>query len=51
MTNIWKKNIIENLKAGSLEYEIVREFLANLEKEFKKRDNKAIKVMELKRIK
>jgi len=38
------------LKAGSLDYKIVREFLVNLEKEFKKENNETIKMMELKRI-
>jgi len=41
---------MENLEAGSLEYETVGEFLANLKKDFRKEDNETIKMIELKRI-
>ena len=32
--DVWKKNILEDLKAGLLEYETVREFLTDIKKEF-----------------
>ena len=41
---------MEDLEAGSLEYKIVREFSADLKKEFREEDNKMMKVAELKRI-
>ena len=50
LADIWKENLLENLEAGSLEYKIVREFLADLKKEFREGDNKMMKVAELKRI-
>jgi len=37
--DIWKENILENLEAGSLEYETVEEFLIDLKKEFGGGDN------------
>ena len=30
LADIWKENILEDLKVGELEYMIVEEFLANL---------------------
>jgi len=50
LANIWKEIILEDLKVGVLEYTIVREFLADLKKEFKGEDNKTIKVAELKKV-
>ena len=41
---------MEDLESGNLKYKIVEEFLVNLKKEFKERDNKTMKVAELKRI-
>jgi len=41
---------LEDLESGNLKYKIVEEFLVNLKKEFKERDNKTMKVTELKRI-
>jgi len=49
LVDIWK-NIIEDLKSGSLSYAIVREFLLDLKKEFGGEDNKTLKVVELKRL-
>jgi len=42
--NIWKKNILEDLKIESFKYEIVGEFLADLKKEFRGGDNEIIKI-------
>jgi len=47
---VWKENILEDLKSENLEYEMVEEFLANLEKEFKEEDEKIVKVADLKRL-
>ena len=49
--NIWKENVLEDLESGNLEYEITEEFLADLKKEFGERNEEAIKMAELKRIK
>ena len=50
LTDIWKKNVIENLKNESLEFLIVGEFLADLKQKFKNRDDKLVKVVELKKV-
>ena len=50
LANIWKKNILENLEVGVLEYEIIGEFLANLIKEFGEGDKEVVKVAKLKRL-
>ena len=49
--NIWKKNVLEDLKAGVLEYVIVGKFLVDLKREFGRGDNEIIKVPELKKVK
>ena len=48
--NIWKKNILEDLKGGLLEYEMVEEFLTDIRKKFGGEDEKSVKVVELKRL-
>lgn len=48
--DIWKKNVLEDLENRSLEFMIVEEFLIDLKKEFSSRDNKTMKVMELKKV-
>ena len=48
--DVWKKNILENLEAGLLEYEIVREFLMDIRKEFREGNKKSTKIAELKRL-
>jgi len=45
--DVWKENILEDLKGGLLEYETVREFLAEIKKEFGGGDEKIVKVAEL----
>jgi len=51
LVDIWKENIIENLKKGLLNYEVVGEFLADLKEEFSGGDDEILKVAELKKIK
>ena len=51
LTDIWKKNVIENLKNESLEFLIVGEFLADLKQKFENKDDKLVKVVELKKVK
>ena len=48
--DIWKENILEDLKGGLLEYEAVGEFLANIKKEFGGGDKESVKVLELQRL-
>jgi len=48
--DIWKKNILEDLEGGLLEYKTVGEFLADIRKEFEGGDKELVKVAELKRL-
>ena len=50
LADIWKENIMEDLKRGLLNYKVVGEFLADLKEEFGEGDKKAIKIAELKRL-
>ncbi len=51
LTDIQKKNILEELEVGELEFESVGEFLAEIKKEFEEGDEGSIKIAKLKRIK
>jgi len=42
---------LEDLEVGVLEYETVEEFLVDIKKEFRRRDEKTVKVAELKKLK
>ena len=48
--DIWKEKILEDLEVDTLEYAMIEEFLVDLKKEFSKRDNKIIKMAELKKV-
>ena len=48
--DIWKGNILEDLEGRLLEYETVREFLADIRKEFGGENEESVKVAELKRL-
>ena len=48
--DVWKKNILEDLEVGLLEYEIAGEFLAEIKGEFGEEDKETGKVVELKRL-
>ena len=50
LTDIWKKNVIEDLENKSLEFSIVGEFLADLKQKFGNRDDKLVKVAKLKKV-
>ena len=41
---------MENLELENLEYETVEEFIANLKKEFRERDEEVVKVVELREL-
>ena len=47
--DVWKKNMLENLEAGLLEYKIAGEFLADIKKEFWE-EEEGVKVAKLKRL-
>ena len=49
-TDIWKENIMEELKTGEIEFELAGEFLAEIKKEFGRGDEELVKVAELKKI-
>jgi len=42
LADVWKENIIEDLKSENLSYMTVGEFLANLEQEFGREDDKTM---------
>ena len=42
--------MLENLESENLEYEIVEEFLADLKKEFREKNEEAVKVVELNKL-
>ena len=46
---MWKENILEDLKAGLLEYEMAGEFLADIRKKFRGGNKESVKVVELRR--
>jgi len=48
--DVWKENLMEELKSGEIEYESIEEFFTSLKKEFGGGEEKAVKVAELRRI-
>jgi len=48
--DMWKKNVLEELEAGELEFETVGEFLAEIKKEFGGGKEELVKVVELRKI-
>ena len=50
LADVWKENMLEDLEAGLLEYETLREVLADIRKEFGGGDEESVKVAELKRL-
>ena len=48
--DVWKKNIMEELEAGKMEYETVEEFLTSLKKEFGEEEEELVKVAELRKL-
>ena len=47
---MWKENVLEELEAEELKFEMVREILAEIKKEFGKREEELAKVAELKKL-
>ena len=50
LVDVWKENVMEEIKAGEVEYESVEEFLTILKKEFGGEEEKSVKVAELRKI-
>lgn len=50
LSDVWKENIIEDLESKSLSYVTVDKFLSNLKEEFRSRDDKTMKVADLKKV-
>jgi len=48
--DIWKENVMEELEAGEMEYEMVEEFLTVLKKEFGGGEEELVKVVELRKM-
>ena len=48
--DIWKENVMEELEAGEVEYEIAEEFLISLKKEFGEEEEEAVKAVELRKL-
>ena len=48
--DVWKENILEELKAGELEFETVEEFLAEIKKKFGGGEEELVKAAELKKL-
>ena len=48
--DVWKENVMEEMEAGEVEYELAEEFLACLKKEFGGGEEEVVKVVELRRV-
>ena len=48
--DVWKKNVMEKLELGEIEYETAEEFFTNLRKEFGGGEEELVKVAELRRM-
>ena len=48
--DIWKENIMKELEAGEMEYEMIEEFLTSIKKEFSSGEEKLVKVAELRKL-
>ena len=48
--DVWKKNLMEELENGEMEYESIEEFFTSLKKEFRGGEEKSVKAAELKKL-
>jgi len=48
--DVWKKNIMEELESGKVEYESVKEFLTSLKREFGGGKEESVKAAELRKL-
>ena len=49
-TDVWKENVMEELKSGKVEYESAEEFLTSLKKEFGGGEKESVKMVELRKL-
>ena len=47
---MWKKNVMEKLELGEIEYESAEEFLTSLRKEFGEGEEESVKAAELRKL-
>jgi len=48
--DVWKENVMEELKSGEIEYESAEEFLLSLKKEFEEGEEELVKAAELRKL-
>ena len=48
--DVWKENVLEELKSGEIEYETAKEFLTTLKKEFGGGEEESVKAAELRKL-
>ena len=48
--DVWKENVMEELKSGKVEYELAEEFLTSLKKEFGGEEEELVKAAELRKL-
>ena len=48
--NVWKENVLEELEVGKLEFETVREFLAEIKRKFGGGEEESVKAAELRKL-
>ena len=48
--DVWKENVMEELEAGEVEYELAEDFLTCLKKEFGGGEEESMKVVELRKL-
>ena len=48
--DVWKENVMEEIEAGEVEYESVKEFLTSLKKEFGGGEEELVKAAELRKL-
>jgi len=50
LADVWKKNVMEELESGEIEYETVEELLTTLRKEFRGEEEESVKAAELRKL-
>ena len=49
LADVWKENVMEELKAGEVEYELAEKFLISIKKEFGREEKESVKTAELRK--
>ena len=50
LADVWKENVMEELEAGEVEFELIEEFFTGLKKEFGGGEEEAVKAVELRKL-